>query len=71
MSYLLTSPDQTEQTFEELTTAINNAIDNLETQMNPTMQAMLEKLDISKPNYHAYDDSDQLPPTKVGGLSLI
>lgn len=59
MSYLLTSPDQTEQTFEELTTAINNAIDNLETQMNPTMQTMLEKLDISKPNYHAYNDSGE------------
>lgn len=59
MSYLLTSPDQTEETFEELTTAINKAIDNLKTQMNPTMQAMLEKLDISKPNYHAYDDSGE------------
>ena len=59
MPYLLTSPDQTEETFKELTTAIYKTIDNLETQMNPTMHAMLEKLDISKPNYHAYDDSGE------------
>ena len=59
MSYLLTLPDQTEETFEELTTSINKAIHDLKTQMNPTMQAMLEKLDISKPNYHAYNDSGE------------
>lgn len=59
MPYLLTSPDQTEETFEELTTAIYKAIDNLKTQMNPTMQTILEQLDISKPNYHAYHDSGE------------
>ena len=59
MSYLLTFPDQTEKTYKNLPTAIYEAIDNLKNQMNPTMQAMLEKLDISKPNYHAYDDSGE------------
>ena len=59
MSYLLTSPDQTEETFEEFNCAIIKAIDNLKMQMNPTMQAMLEKLDTTKPNYHAYNDSGE------------
>ena len=59
MPYLLTSPDQTEETYDDLPTAINKAIQNLKNQMNPTMQAMLEKLDTTKPNYHAYDDSGE------------
>ena len=59
MSYLLTLPNQTEKTYGNLPTAINKAIQNLKNQMNPTMQAMLEKLDTTKPNYHAYDDSGE------------
>lgn len=59
MSYLLTLPDQTEETFEEFNGAIIKAIHNLKNQMNPTMQAMLEKLDTTKPNYHAYNDSGE------------
>lgn len=59
MSYLLTLPDQTEETYDDLPTAINKAIQNLKNQMNPTMQAMLEKIDITTPNYHAYDDSGE------------
>ena len=59
MPYLLTSPDQTEETFEEFNCAIIKAIHDLKNQMNPTMQAMLEKIDITKPNYHAYNDSGE------------
>ena len=48
MSYLLTLPDQTEETHNDLTTAIYKTIDILENQMNPTMQAMLKDIDMTK-----------------------
>ena len=59
MSYLLTLPDQTEETYGDLPTAINKAIQNLKNQMNPTMQAMLKDIDMTKPNIHVYDDSGE------------
>ena len=59
MSYLLTLPDQTEETHDDLTTAIYKTIDILENQMNSTMQAMLKDIDMTKPNIHVYDDSGE------------
>ena len=59
MSYVLTFPDDSEQTEKNYETAIHIAIDILKQGMHETLQIMLRDVNIYQPNYHAYDDSGE------------
>lgn len=59
MSYVLTFPDDSEQTEKDYETAIHAAIDILKQGMHETLQIMLRDVNIYQPNYHAYDDSGE------------